>query len=127
MMTLNEIDLALAAIPATPSTDADFDARSRLVAHRIDVEQAEKAAAHAASLPKVTGNLVVTIPAKLGVTDFVSVNGRVAKARMDSGRVVLDLFAPEFASLRAGPQGLLWERANADLMLTGQISSTIAA
>jgi hypothetical protein len=128
MTTLEEIDAALAKIPATPVTDADFDERSRLMAQRCELEQAEKAAAAAAnSKPKPRGNLIVTIPAKLGISHFSSNTGRVVQARSEGGRTVLDLFAPEFAALRMGPQGLLWEQANSDLMLSGQISSTIAA
>jgi hypothetical protein len=126
-MTLQELDAALALIPATPKTDADLDARATLTARRIELDQAEKATAAAARLPKLKGNLVVTIPAKLGISHFSSNVGRVVQARIEGGRPVLDLFAPEFAALRMGPQGLLWEQANSDLMLSGQISSTIAA
>jgi hypothetical protein len=127
-MTLDELDAALALIPATPKTDADLDARATLTARRIELDQAARAAAAEASRPpKPRGNLTVTIPAKLGISHFSSNTGRVVQARSEGGRTVLDLFAPEFAALRMGPQGLLWEQANCDLMLSGQISSTIAA
>jgi hypothetical protein len=117
MMTLNEIDLALAAIPATPKTDADLDARATLTARRMEIEQAQRAAAAEATRPpKPRGNLIVNIPAKLGITDFISNNGRVAKARVEGGRAVLDLFQPEFTTLLTGPQGLLWQRDNEDLL-----------
>jgi hypothetical protein len=110
MMTLNEIDLALAAIPATPTTDADLDARATLTARRIELDQAEKATAAADRLPKLKGNLVVTIPAKLGISHFSSNTGRVVQARSEGGRRVLDLFQPEFRSLLMSANGLLWEQ-----------------
>jgi hypothetical protein len=111
MTTLQEIDAELARLPAT-----DIDSRAALMVQRCELYQAEKAAA-VVSKPAPRGNLVINVPKKLGISHFSSNAGRVVQARVEGGRTVLDLFAPEFTTLLAGPWGLLWEQANPEAML----------
>jgi hypothetical protein len=113
MMTLDELDAALAKIPATPKTDADLDARAALMAKRCELFQAEKATA-ANSQPKPRGNLVVNVPAGAGLTHMYGIEGRTIQARVaDDGRVVIDLFPQEFKSLLADRKyGDLFRKAN---------------
>jgi hypothetical protein len=116
--TLEQLDAALAQLPATPVTDADLDARATLMARRITLYQAAKATAEANRRPKLQGNLVVNIPASVGSTQLYGKNGRVAHPRViEGGRIVIDLFIDEFKSLLMHREcGLAWHNANHELL-----------
>jgi hypothetical protein len=123
MTTLQDLDAALARLPATPVTDQDLDARAALMARRIELSQAAKATAEANRQPKPRGNLVISVPAGVGTSHYYSDRGRVAQSRVtEAGAVVLDLFVGEFKALLSSRDGLLWQNANPDAMraLAGQ-------
>ena len=111
-MTLEDIDKELASLPA----DADFDARASLMRRRIELDNAAHAARNAAAgrqLP--VGNLVVVVPAGIGISHFFGKNGRIAQSRVaDDGRLVLDSLPStnsEFCSMDR-QHGLDWQNAN---------------
>ncbi len=112
--TLEQLDAALARLPATPVNDEDLAARATLMAARITLDQAAKAMAEADSRPKPKGNLAIFVPAAVGTSTYYSDRGRVAHARVaDDGRFVLDLYPAEFRSLLMGlDDGLHWQTAN---------------
>jgi hypothetical protein len=116
-MTLEDIDAELALLPATPVTDADLDARATLMARRIELDQATRATAAENSRPKLRGNLVISIPDGLALTNFYGERGRVCQVRMtEDGHKVLDLFVGEFKNLLMGADGLLFQNCNPDAM-----------
>ena len=101
MQTLQELDEALAQLPASPKTDADLDARATLMARRIELANADRAVREAASRRQPPrGNLAVRVPNNLNISHFHSLNGRVVVARVaEDGHVVLDLHPSEFKNL----------------------------
>jgi hypothetical protein len=114
-MTLEDLDAELARLPATPKTDEDLDARAALMKRRIELDQAQRATAEAASRPKPKGNLAIFVPAAVGTSTYYSDRGRVAHARVaECGRFVLDLYPVEFRSLLMGRDGLHWHNSNPD-------------
>ena len=128
-MTLEELDVALAQLPASPKTDKDLDARAVLMARRIELDQAAKATAAANSRPQPRGNLVVNVPPGVGTSHYYSnINatnraagsawGRVVVSRVtEDGRVVLDLFPQEFKDLLGDKKfGKLWHDYNPDAL-----------
>jgi hypothetical protein len=115
-MTLQEIDAALAQLPASPKTDADLDARATLMTRRIELDQSIRRAA-ANSRPQPQGDLVVNVPAGAGISHLYGRNGRVVRSRLtEDGRLVLDLSMQEFKHLLMSRQGFEWERSNPDAM-----------
>jgi hypothetical protein len=116
MTTPHELDAEIAALPATPVTDADLNARAVLMAQRIELDQITRATMEANGRPKLRGNLVVNIPDDLSLTNFYGERGRTCQARVEDGRRVLDLFIGEFQRLLMGRDGLLWQNCNPDAM-----------
>jgi hypothetical protein len=102
-MTLEDIDA---------ETDADLEARHRLMVQRIELDQAARHAA-ANSRPQPRGNLMIYVPPSMGSTTYYGPTGRSAQARVaDNGRLVIDLFVGEFKSLLMGRDGLHWHNSN---------------
>jgi hypothetical protein len=116
-MTLQELDAALALLPASPKTQEDLEARATLMARRIELDQAARAAA-VNSRPKPRGGLVVNVPVNVGATHLYGKGGRVCQSRMtEDGRVVMDLFPDEFKSLLASKKhGHDWHNANPEAL-----------
>jgi hypothetical protein len=111
---VQNIDAALARLPATPKTDKDLDARAALMARRIELDQAARITSAASSQRQQRGNLVVNVPAAVGTTHHYSGRGRVSQSRVtEDGRVVLDLFPEEFRTLLADRRfGHDWHNSN---------------
>jgi hypothetical protein len=87
--------------------------RAALVTRRIDLENAKRAVADAmAGRPPRTGGLTVAIPDGMGISHFVAGDGRTVVARIENGRVVLDLFRSEYMALISGPNGQAWQACN---------------
>jgi hypothetical protein len=92
--------------------------RGRLIARKIELDNAARAVADAArGRPPQRGNLVVVVPPGIGISHFHGQEGRVVSARTQDGQTVLDLFAAEFRSLLSSRQhGLAWQAANPNLL-----------
>ena len=116
-MTLQEIEAALAQLPASPKTDADLDARATLMARRIELDQSIRRAA-ANSRPQPRGGLIVNVPPGVGTSHYYSNRARVAQSRVtEDGRVVLDLFPQEFRTLLSDRRfGQLWHDENPEAL-----------
>jgi hypothetical protein len=116
-MTLEKLDEALALLPATPTTDSDLDRRAALMAQRITLDQATRAAA-ANSRPQPRGGLIVNVPPGVGTSHYYSNRARVAQSRVtEDGRVVLDLFPQEFRTLLSDRRfGQLWHDENPEAL-----------
>jgi hypothetical protein len=113
---LQKLDDEIAGIPTSPKTDEDFDRRAELMARRIQLDQAIRAAA-ANSRPQPCGNLVVNVPDGVGLSHYYGSGGRVCQIRMtEDGRAVLDLFQAEFKDLLMSANGLAWQACNSDVM-----------
>jgi hypothetical protein len=110
---LQKLDDEIAGIPTSPKTDEDFDRRAELMAKRIQLDQAIRAAA-ANGRPQPRGNLVVNVPDGVGLTHLYGDRGRVVCSRMtEDGRIVFDLFLHEFRILLSDrTHGLAWQNAN---------------
>lgn len=92
--------------------------RGRLTARKIELERAAQAVrdAERGGTPR-KGNLVVTVPDSVGLSHYQGKTGRVAMARVEDGRVVIDLFADEFKSLLTDRKfGRDWHDANTALL-----------
>jgi len=107
----------MSRIESTLMRPLPIEWRAQLTARRGELEQAAKAAAAAGRQPP-RGNLVVNIPAGIGVSHYYGARGRAAVARMnEDGRAVLDLFPDEFrALLQDRKHGLDWQNANSTLL-----------
>lgn len=119
MQTLQELDDALAQLPASPRTDADLEARATLMARRIDLANSARAVRDAAAgRQPPRGNLVVNVPAGVDTSHYYGRDGRVAVARIaEDGRAVLDLFLGEFKQLLMDRKhGLDWQNANPEIL-----------
>jgi hypothetical protein len=116
-MTLEDIDIELARLPTTPTTDVDLNSRATLMARRIELSQGAKATAEANRQHKPIGNLIVNVPQSLGISNYYGERGRTTQSRVtEDGKVVLDLFEGEFKTLLMGRHGLEWQTANPDLL-----------
>ena len=113
-MTLEELDAQLAQLPASPKTDEDLVARAKLMARRIELDNAARSVRDAAAGGQpARGNLVVNVPGEIGLSHFYGNKGRVVCARMIEGVLVLDLFLNEFRTLLSDRRhGLAWQKAN---------------
>jgi hypothetical protein len=117
---LQKLDEELARLPASPTTDHDFDRRAELMAKRVQLDWAIRNAA-ANSRPQPRGNLEINVPNGSGLTHYYGTGGRVVCARVaGDGRLILDLFQAEFRSLLSGANGLAWQACNPDVLRAGQ-------
>lgn len=100
MNTIEEIDLALARLPASPEAPEDVDARATLMWKRCALESAERKAAadrDAAERNARWGLPPVDVPGE--VNCVVTNNGRTVYAEVVDGRRVMRLTSAEVRAL----------------------------
>jgi hypothetical protein len=83
----------------------DIDRRAELMARRITLDQAARAAP---PRPAANTGFTVVVPESLGLTDIVDEAGRRFQTRFVDGRRVIDMMPSTFRALLQGPHGKLW-------------------
>ena len=111
-MNLEQIDAALAAMPASPTTDEDIEARAALAWKRGELISA---ALTDAARPHVRpGNLMVNVPE--GVSCVCTMHGVTRVTETVDGCQIIRMTAGEFRSLIGGATGGAWAAANAHIL-----------
>jgi hypothetical protein len=112
-MNLQEIDAALAALPASPVTDADLLARANLMRRRGELIGA---ALTESARPRVhPGNLVVSVPE--GISCVYTMSGITRVTETVDGRQIIRMTTAEFRNLLSGgTMGQQWALANPEIM-----------
>jgi hypothetical protein len=112
-MDYEEIEAAnfqsVADLDAALLRPCSMELRAELMARRITLDQAARAAPPRAEPP--TG-FTIHIPPNLGISDIVDQSGRRFQTRMVGDRRVIDITPAVFRSLLAGPHGEDWRVAN---------------
>jgi hypothetical protein len=111
-MTLEQIDAALAALPASPVTDEGISARADLMWKRGEIISTRLT--EAARPCVVPGNLEVVVPA--GVSCVYTGHGLTRMTETVDNRQVIYMTAGEFRALIGGQTGGAWVAENPEIV-----------
>jgi hypothetical protein len=112
MMTLEEIDAALAALPASPVTRDQILERAALMRRRIELVDVAR---RPEAMPPVPHEIAVVTPA--GISCILTAADKVLYAEFIDGRPAIKMGWPDFSRLVRSPNGgHLWANANPGLL-----------